>query len=435
MVSNMYKPKMSLTPEQTKILSGSEGETKAKMMETIVRFGDMFEAERLIPVTHKEGHLVTSFGLNMLTPIYPLMDKVINAGIKAPAGFTVDPRPLDYKNVHANPIEKLVFSYFMYGQQAHYEEQLRKIGLIDKDAFTCTAYLPEIGNTPHKGDVLSWSESSAVVFANSALGARCNRNSGVIDMFGSILGFVPEFGLLTDQGRKATWKIIIKTTKLPEAQILGSAIGLKVVEAVPYVEGLSQWLKAMPDDDTLAYLKDFGAATASNGAVGLYHIEGVTPEACEKGQAILSEGAKEYIIDDAEIERVYASYPVMWDNPSKRANTCFIGCPHLTIKQLESWTDNMTERLAASHRRNVVMNVVFTAAPQVADEFKKGPKYKQFLATGAHLSSICPLMYTNNPLTKKHRIMTTSNKLRTYSRARYYKDEDALRIICGQEAK
>ena len=77
-----------------------------------------------------------------------------------------------------------------------------------------------------KGDILSWAESSAVVYANSVIGARCNRNSGMLDLFGSVLGKVPYFGLLTDEGRKATWKIEIKTSKLPEAQILGSAIGM-----------------------------------------------------------------------------------------------------------------------------------------------------------------------------------------------------------------
>lgn len=97
-------------------------------------------------------------------------------------------------------------------------------------AYTCACYLLEVGNTPKRGEILSWAESSAVVYANSVLGARCNRNSGIIELMGSIAGFVPEFGLLTDEGRKADWIIEIKTTKKPEAQILGSAIGMKVME-------------------------------------------------------------------------------------------------------------------------------------------------------------------------------------------------------------
>ena len=77
-------------------------------------------------------------------------------------------------------------------------------GTDEKDAFTCTCYMDEVGNKPEKGEVLSWSESSAVVYANSVLGARCNRNSGIIELMGSIVGYVPYFGLLTDEGRKAS---------------------------------------------------------------------------------------------------------------------------------------------------------------------------------------------------------------------------------------
>lgn len=131
----------------------------------------------------------------------------------------------------------------------------------------------------------------------------------MLDLFGSIVGYVPYFGLLTDEGRKATWKVYVKTSKKPEAQVLGSAIGMKVMEDVPYVYGLDKFLGGELTDDAKAYLKDFGAATASNGAVGLYHIDNLTPEAKELGEKLLAENCKEYVIDDAELERVYKSYP------------------------------------------------------------------------------------------------------------------------------
>src|SRR5574344_1309128 len=431
----MIEYKMTLTDEEKEILEGKQGETKQKMMETLVLFGDIFNAKRMVKVTHKQGHLVTSFGIPLLKPLYGTMEELINDNCKAEGGFTMDPRPLDYKNVKCNILEKIVFNKILYGKQKEYEEQLKKVGLTDEDSFSCTSYLKECGNRPSKGDILSWAESSAVVFANSVLGARCNRNSGVLELFGTLLGYAPEFGFWTDEGRKATWKVIVKCTKRPEAQILGSAIGMKVMEDVPYVIGLDKYLKKLPDEDTIAYLKDFGAATASNGAVGLYHIEGVTPEAVEQGQALLKEGAKEYVIDDAEIERVKASYPIMWKKKDKKAYRCFIGCPHLTIKQLNDWTDALTKALQESGKKKLVIDTVFTTSPAVAAEFEKSPKYQEFLKTGAHLSSICPLMYVDNPLTHRHRIMTTSNKLRTYSESRYYTDEEALSIISGKEGK
>ncbi|MFA6624538.1 MAG: aconitase X [Bacilli bacterium] len=429
----MYEAKMKLTAEQKNIMDGKEGETKAKMMECLVRYGDIFNADSLLPLTHKEGHLVTSFGIKMLTPIYPMMDQLIKAGLKAEEGFTADPRPMDFENVKASPLEKLVFKKFMYSEQEKYEEQLKKVGLIDKDAFSCTCYLKEVGNTPKMGDVLSWAESSAVVFANSVLGARCNRNSGVIELFGTVLGYAPRFGFLTDEGRKAKWKVVIQTSKLPEAQILGSAIGMKALQDVPYVIGLDKWLKDLPDDDTLSYLKDFGAATASNGAVGLYHIDKITPEAKEKGQKLIEDDAKEYIIDDAEIERVYKSYPIMWKNPNKKAYQCFIGCPHLTLKQLNDWTLNIEKSLKESGKKKLVVRTVLTTSPQVAEVFKKTENYQKLIATGAHLSSICPLMYADNPLCGARRLMTNSNKLRTYTFSRYYKDADVLKLITGKE--
>lgn len=431
----MAEYKMRLTPEQQSVLDGKEGEVKAKIMKTLVMFGEMFGAEKLVPVTHKQGHLVTSFGIGLLKPLFSTMDKLIEGGMKAEGGFSVDPRPLDYENVKCNALEKLVFNKILYSKQEMYEEQLKKVGLTGKNKFTCACYLDEVGNQPKKGDVLSWAESSAVVYANSVLGARCNRNSGMLDLFGSIVGWVPYFGLVTDEGRKATWKVYVKTTKKPEAQILGSAIGMKVMEAVPYVYGLDKFLGSELTDDVKAYLKDFGAATASNGAVGLYHIDNLTPEAKEQGESLLAENCREYVIDDAELERVYKSYPVMWKKKDKKANLCFIGCPHLTYSQLCDWTDKIAAGLKESGRKKVAVRTVLTTAPDVAEKFKKTDRYKKLQETGATLSSICPLMYTNNPLTKMHRIMTSSNKLRTYSAARYYKDEEILAVITGKEGK
>lgn len=431
----MSNYKMALTEDQLAILNGRDGETVAKVLKTLVMFGDIFGADKLIPVTHNSGHLVTSFGATMLDTVFDTMDELIKNDIKVKGDFTVDPRPTDYKNVKCNLLDKLIYNKMIYSKQDLYEEQLKKVGLKDDNAFTCACYLDEVGNQPKPNDVLSWAESSAVVYANSVLGARVNRNSGMLDLFGSIVGLVPNFGLVTDKGRKATWKIILKTTKLPEAQVLGSAIGMKVMEEVPYVYGLDKYLGNELNDDAKDYLKDFGAATASNGAVGLYHIDGLTPEAKEEKEHIIEADAKEYIIDDAEIERVYRSYPIMWKNKDSAPFICFIGCPHLSFNQLMSWSHRLTAGLASANRKTVARRTVFTAAPDVVEKFKKTKEYQDIIKTKATIASICPLMYTTNPLTKKRAIATCSNKLRTYSFARYYKEDDLLAIICGKEVK
>ena len=419
---------MLLTKEQEAILNGEKGETLAKVMKTLVMYGDAFEAEKLVPITSQYNHLVTSFGLKVMSPVYDLMQTILDAGVASGQKFSVDPRPID-KNVPANFLQNLVFNKFMYTKQDFYEEQLNKLGLLDKNAFSCTCYMDEVGNKPKKGDVLSWAESSAVVYANSVLGARCNRNSGIIDIMGSIVGYVPYFGLLTDEGRKATWIVRVKTTKKPEAQLLGSAIGMKVMEDVPYVYGLTDFIGNELDDAACAYLKDVGAATASNGAVGLYHIDGLTPEAKEQGEALIAEGAKEYIIDDAELARVQAEYPVVWKNPDAKPKLCFIGCPHLSLEQLKTWTDNIEAALKANGASKVSIPTVLTAAPGVLEVFNKTEYAARLKATGAITSYICPLMYMNNPMCKKMPVITSSNKLRTYTSARYYRDDEILAAI------
>ena len=425
---------MKLTPEQQAMLNGEKGETMAKVVKTLVMYGDAFGAERMVPVTSKYGHTVISFGLKAIKPVYELYDQLIDAGLTSAQKFTADPRPID-DNIPTSLLEDIVFKKIMYTHQASYEEQLKKLGIKGEDDYTCTCYMDEVGNKPAKGEVLSWAESSAVVYANSVLGARCNRNSGIIELMGSVAGFVPEFGLLTDEGRKATWIIEVRCEKKPEAQLLGSAIGMKVMEEVPYIKGLDKWLGTELTDGVCAYLKDFGAATASNGSVGLYHIENLTPEAKEQGEALIKEGAQVYVIDDAELERVKASYPIIWKNKDAKPELCFIGCPHMSVQQLKDWTDAIEEKLRANGLSKVTVPTVFTAAPAVIKALN-GTVYLDKLATyGVVVSYICPLMYMNNPLCKKKAVITCSNKLRTYTSARYYTEAEILDIITGKEGK
>ncbi|MBR1450156.1 MAG: DUF521 domain-containing protein [Lachnospiraceae bacterium] len=421
---------MKLTEEQQAIYDGANGETYAKVMQTLVRYGELFGASEMIPVTGEYGHLVTSFGLKVIHPVYKLMDELIKAGVTSKQKFTMDPRPLD-KNVPSGPIKDLVFKKFMYSMQDEYEEQLKKLGLLSEDGFSCACYFDEQGNKPKKGDILSWAESSAVVYANSVLGARCNRNSGIIELFGSILGVVPKFGLLTDEGRRATWRIELKTSKLPSAQVLGSAIGMKVMEDVPYVFGLSEYLGEELTDEVCAYLKNFGAATASNGAVGLYHIDKLTPEAVEMGEALVTDDAKTYVIDDAEIQRVIDSYPVIWKNPDAKPKMCFIGCPHLTRSELTGWINRIYDALKERNLSKPVIPTVLTSAPGVLKSIEGSQEERRAKEIGLTISYICPLMYCDNPLVHSTPIITNSNKLRTYTSCRYYEDDKILLIICG----
>lgn len=425
-----YQPAMRLTSEERDILNGKQGEVMAKILKTLAMYGDTFGADKMVPITGP-AHLVTSFGISVMSATFDLMDELISAGIQVKEPFTVDPRPIDYENVPCNLLQKIVFN-IMYGNQKSYEEQLKKLGIKNDKAFTCTCYMDEVGNVPKQGDIPSWSESSAVVYANSVLGARCNRNSAFIDIFGAILGRVPNFDLLTDEGRQAKWVIEVKTSKKPEAQVLGSAIGLKVMEDVPYIKGMTAFLGIELNDDVKAYFKDMGAASASNGAVGLYHVEGLTPEAAQLGGKLIREDAKLYVIDDEELARVKASYPVIWEKPDAKPKLCFIGCPHLSIRQLVGWTEKIEKTLKAAGVSMVNIKTVMTAAPDVLAEFHKMPEYERLRNTGVRLSYICPLMYMNNPMCKSVPVITNSNKLRTYTSARYHTDDEIAALLAGR---
>lgn len=236
----------------------------------------------------------------ILKPFYKILDQMIKEGIKVKKPFTVDPRPYAAQ-IPMSDYEEQGFKA-LYGGQNIYEDYLKKIRMKDEKAFSCTCYLDEVGNTPKCGDYLAWSESSAVIYANSVLGARTNRTSVVIELFSGILDKTPKSGFMTEEGRKADYIIELKTSEFPRAQILGSAIGLK----------------------------DIGAATASNGAVALYHVENLTPEAKESGESLIKENAKMYIIDDAALERIVSSYPVLWKDKDAVPTKAFIGCPHVS---------------------------------------------------------------------------------------------------------
>ena len=112
---------MELTKEQEEILQGSKGETMAKVMKTLIMYGEIFGADKLVPVTSRYNHLVTSFGLKALGPVYDLMNQLLEAGAVSGQKFSVDPRPLD-PNVPANLLQKLVFKKFMYSKQDFYED-------------------------------------------------------------------------------------------------------------------------------------------------------------------------------------------------------------------------------------------------------------------------------------------------------------------------
>ncbi|MCP4688793.1 MAG: DUF521 domain-containing protein [Desulfobacterales bacterium] len=435
---------MRLTREEQEILSGGRGEMLQRVMRTVVAYGEALEAERLVDITGM-GHFVITSSFPGISPSMEMLDALIAAGLKTPRPFTLDPiAPLDFENWWLNQ-EQIDWLERMYHEQKEYDERMLSLGLWSPGACTCTPYLPEVGNTPGRGDVLAWSESACVVFANSALGARSNRNGAIIDLLCNLVGKTPLSGFLTDKGRRATWRVEVKTEGPPAPQVLGAAIGGAVLGDVPYIVGLERFLGAgvNPDSPDFSdapdspgargawdYLHDLGAGAASAGAVGLFHVEGVTPEAMDYKTDLLTADYKTITIDDQTLQDLVASYPVMWKDKSAAPGKCFLGCPHFSRNQLNWWAAKIRERLIRHGEKHLRVNTTICAAPRVLEKFiEEGEGYEILSAAGARFSPGCPMQVFDDDLSRDDAVITNSNKLRAYTHARFFPDEEIADVV------
>ncbi len=426
---------MNLTHEEERILAGEQGPVLQKVLQTLVCYGDALGATRFVDVEH-DGHFSWPFAIPGVGLRLEMLEEIVAAGLKTKRPFTLDPAaPLDFKNLGLTPDQKRDFQQ-TFRNQKRYDELMQALGLRDKDAYTCTPYLEEVGNIPRRGEILAWSESSAVVYANSVIGARTARNAAILDLFSNILGKTPLAGLLTDEGRRAKWQVELKTTRLPNPQLLGAAVGKRVLEDVPYVIGLDRFLGTELNDHTRDYLKEFGAACAAIGAVGLYHVENVTPEAKEQGRSLLAPDAQQYTIDDQELRALLASYSVMWADKEAAPKKCLIGCPHVSLRELYWWTENIHNTLQAQGRKKIAVPTVIAAAPQVLLKFKADTAaFEQLRSTGVKLSPTCAEACMASQTLAREAVVTNSNKLRAFTTARLFLDEDLLEIIATGEIK
>jgi hypothetical protein len=422
---------MFLTLEEQQLLQGKRGLILQKIMQTLVLYGEALDAGRFVEVEWG-GHFALHHVLPGIGPRLEMLQELVDAGLRTRLPFTVDPYPpLDFKNLDLDDEQKRLFVQ-TFADQARFNRLMLQLGLRDKDAFTCTPYLTEVDNIPPRGTILAWSESSAVVYANSVLGARSNRNAVIMDLFSNLAGKTPLTGLLTDDGRRATWRIELCTNRLPHPQLLGGAIGKKVLADVPFIGGLERFLGPGLNDKTRDYLKEMGAACAAIGAVGLYHAQHITPEAIDQDEALLSPGYKTYLIDDAELEQLQKNYPVMWTDKNDPPQRCLIGCPHLSLRELYVWLEQIGLALNKQGRSSVAIHTLLAAAPQVIAVFKADQKaWNRLNDLGVRLSPTCLEALMQNPLVEREAVVTNSNKLRYFTKARYLPDEQLLTIITG----
>ena len=313
---------------------------------------------------------------------------------------------------------------------------LTRIGAQGLNTRSCACYLSEIGNAPKPGTYVAWAESSAVNFGNSVLGLRTNRYAGGMELLCALIGKAPLFGLMTDEGRMAKWLIDVRCKKEPDWGVLGAAIGIKVTEDVPYIIRIDKYFGGEVTKENMHLLKSMGSSTAANGAVGLYHVEGVTPDAKVKGRDLLVKDYKTYVVDDAEIKRIYDSYPNLWGRKDSKPTRCFIGCPHNTYHEVVYWGKLVTEELKKRGQDSVKVPIhLFTSIPVRDHVFDDHPVLvRDMKRAGMNFTNMCALMFTGlKDFANEESAVTNSNKTRKYSSARYFPDDVLLEIVMTGE--
>ncbi|OGP58140.1 MAG: hypothetical protein A2V67_05670 [Deltaproteobacteria bacterium RBG_13_61_14] len=382
---------MKLTEEEQAILAGKQGEAMRLALQTLVRYGEAFGADALVPIS--SAHLAGSFAVILYRTYYQALRLMKRDGLQVKVPTTVNPWPAENPNL----VNRITF-----GRQAFLDEHLGAIGVTRN--WSCVCYDQE--NVPPKGAVLAWAESSAVQFANSALGARTNRNSVMIDLCSAITGKTPRFGFLLDQNRRA--KVLVKVpAKKLDFSALGFILGQKLVGKVAVIEHLD-----LSRDD----LKNMGAAMAAAGGVALFHVEGVTPEAPTLRDALHGREPEETItVTEAEL-RGLRSFE------GKKIDLVIYGCPQLTLAEAKA----IGERYIG---KRVSKPVIFCVIPRVKEELSATPLYAKLIEAGVKVKAECPLAAWTVQLPPRKKILVNSGKCYYYLEGTEYgTTEDCLRL-------
>ncbi len=426
---------MPLTQEEQDIMDGKKGPELARVMKIVVAHGNAFGAEKLVDLGGAP-HCSLYTGTDYMAPMIKLFQECADAGLKTYAPYTVNPRCYDLYNVNNNETD-IELIYEGYRLQRDLDRVHAQLGAPDLNFRSCACYLDEVGNKPDPGTYVAWAESSAINYGNSALGLRTNRNAGGMELLCGLLGKAPLFGLMTDEGRMANWLVEVKTSEEPDWGVLGSAIGLKVIDGVPFITGLDKYLGDKVTNDNMHLLKKMGSATASSGAVGLYHIENVTPDAKAKGRDLLAKGCQTYVFDDAEQARVLGTFPVEWEGRPEKPTACFIGCPHNTYHELLTWGQKVTEAVEKRGLKTAAIPTLMFCSNVVRDHLvEEEPLLVGAMKrAGMKFTNMCTVSYAGmKGFSERTFGVTNSPKTRNYyPDVRYLPDDVLIEVICTGE--
>ena len=303
---------MHLTKEQEAMLAGEDGSAAAKLLELIVALGEVFGAERLVPV--ESAHVSGVSYKNLGEAGLEWLEEQADLGARARIRATLNPAGMDMEAW----VEMGVPPEFAEGQR-RVIETFTRMGV--EPTCTCTPYLA--GHVPEFGSQIAWAESSAVCFSNSVLGARTNRESGPTTIASAVTGLAALYGYRLNENRRPG--VIVEVDAEPETTMeysaLGYITGKKLGTTVPYFKGLGR--------PSLEDMKSLGAACATSGGIALWHGEGVTPEAGAM-EAHLG-GLERITVSREDIEEERRRLTTSLENP-----IIALGCPHSSLKELET---------------------------------------------------------------------------------------------------
>ena len=303
---------MHLTREEEKMYGGEEGLAVEKCMEILVALGDIYGAEKLVPITSAQISGVSyktigDAGLEFLE------DLSIDAHVRVPS--TLNPAGVDLQIWR-----ELGFSEEFTKKQLAIVDAYRKMGV--STTCTCTPYL--VGNIPTLGSHIAWSESSAVCYANSVLGARTNREGGPGALSAAICGRTAMYGYHLNEGRHPNLLVELETSvKGSDFGAVGYLVGNTVGGGIPYFK-----FKNTPSTDQLKWL---GAALASSGAVALYHVENTTPESKWALKVIKEEKIEKLSINRANIDET----KIKLSTTDEKPDLICVGCPHASLEEIK----------------------------------------------------------------------------------------------------
>ncbi len=298
---------MYLSKEEERMLFGEFGYAVQKAMEILVALGKIYDAKKLVPVT--SAHISGVSYVNVGEDGLEFLEELASDG-RVLVKTTLNPTGMDLDRWS-----------FMGINREFAENQLRVIDVYKRMGIeitcTCTPYL--VGNAPNLGDHIAWSESSAVVYANSVIGARTNRESGISALATAITGKTPFYGLHIEENRQPTVEVRVPQPNGEfEFACLGIVVGRLVGDCIPLFRGI---LHAEPDE-----LKALGAALASVGGVPMFHVEGITPEA----EKYTDRTMERLTLTHSDIMSVREEYADEVD-----PELIFLGCPHLSLTELK----------------------------------------------------------------------------------------------------